>query len=149
MDYGALKTLLAQEPYASLSDEEAADALNAKTVTVAYSRFVSYRTLMAELPTTDYRTMRATFQTAAESDVLLADADAAMSAEAGGLDFGHATARAMIDTLFAADLAATLKALAEHLVSPAEAAGIGAVQIPDVEIARGSRPSVQQEPAHG
>ena len=136
MDYAKLKELLATEPYAGLSDQEAADALNAKTVSQAYSRFVSYRTLLSELTPNDYRIMRATFKTAASQDTLLADADAAMSAEAGGIDFGHAITRALIDALFSAELAATLKALAEHLVSPAETAGIGAVDLYHVQRAK-------------
>ena len=136
MDYTTLKALLAEEPYSSMSDQEAAAALNTPSVTQTYSRFVSYRTLLAELTPADYRTMRETFKAAAVADVLLADADAAMSAEAGGLDFGHATARALIDSLFAAELAAKLKAIAERLVSPAEAAGLGTVDLYHVQRAK-------------
>jgi hypothetical protein len=42
-----------------------------------------------------------------------------MSAEAGGIDFGHANTRALIDQLFAGNttLAAKLKGLGEQLTS--------------------------------
>ena len=45
--------------------------------------------------------------------------------------------------------AATLKGLAERKISPAQAEGITVVvTVPDIEIARGTRTLVQQEPAH-
>jgi hypothetical protein len=130
MNYDALQAELAKPAYAGLSDQEAADVLNAETITETYSRFVSFRTLMAELTPEEYRSVRATFTAAAASDVLLADAQAAMAAEAGGIDFGHANTRALIDTLFAADaaLAAKLKGLGEHTVS-----WMGANQMPPIK----------------
>ncbi len=124
MDNAKLKTLVSLEPYASMTPEAAAAALNATTVTVVYERFVNYRTLMAELTPDEYRAVRATFKAAAESDPLLADADAAMHPAAGGIDFGHANTRTLIDALFTADLAAKLKGLAERKVTPASNAGI-------------------------
>jgi len=147
MDYNALAAELAKPAYTGLSDAEAADALNAATVTEVYSRFGSFRTLAAVLTDVEYATLKGVLFELADSSPKVADSYAMLelpgddAGNGGGIDFGCAAVRGMVDQLvageqFTAELGSKLKALAERKISRAEELGLGRVKVGHVEEVR-------------
>lgn len=134
---------------AELTDQEAADAINAMATTETYMRFGSFRTLASILTAEEYATVRTTLDTAAASNVMLADMVAMLKmpgdegGNGGGIDFGNATVRTMLDSLCDASVAAKIKAHAERTTAkyqPITADAVG--------MARGTRARVQVEGAN-
>lgn len=128
-----------QDPkYADLSDTEAADLLNAKVIDSVTERFVTDRTLYAELGPELAETIL----------TKMAGADNPMVTRAlrwietrDGLDVGHPTARAMLDLLeqsglFTEQEALAIKAMAAIKISRADQLGLGWVYPGDVIRAR-------------
>lgn len=158
MDYVLLRPLVAAVDAAApgLSEQDAADRLNTPSITEVLSRFGSFRTLAAVLSPEEYAVLRAVLDAAAAQNVLVSDMVRMLelpgddAGNGGGVDFGSPAVRAMLPALgVPAEIAAKVVAIAERLVSPAEAAGLGSVLDTDVAIARGTRLAVQQEPEHG
>lgn len=104
---------------AALSDADAAATINAMEVTEVVSHFGSYRTLAAILTQEEYATLKTTLAGAVESSPMVADMVAMLGlpgdseGNGGGIDFGNATVRAMVDQLATAEVAAKIKAIAE------------------------------------
>lgn len=144
MNYDALRTELAKPAYADLSDQEAADALNALTETQIVSRFGSLRTLAALLTAEEYAVVRGTLDAAAGQSVVVADMLAMLKlpgddqGNGGGIDLGNAAVRAMLDQLCTPAVAAKIKGWAEAVSHP------WSVTADDVGLARGTRPFVQR-----
>lgn len=121
--------------YAAMTDQQAADSLNAVDRVVLRSTFGSYRTLCGILSAVEYATLKAAVSTVGHADQRVADMEQMLlipgdgSGQGGGIDFGHPAVRGVIDamaaaTLITADLAVKLKTLGEHLSSRAEEIGI-------------------------
>jgi len=130
--------------YADMSDAEVAASLNAEDITTTYERFVTYRTLMAEIGATEAATIRAKIMGAMEAQPPLALAHDMLSCyeTGGGIDFGHDGTRAFLDQMEAAELftaeeVAACKSLGERLISRAFELGLGAVKEGYVARARG------------
>lgn len=98
-----------------------------ETVTVPNPELVTSRTVMARLTITEAATLFATLKAAAASN----DPTAPLVAEAleqlrgNGIDLSHANAKAMIDALFSAELAAKVKALGEKQIPRWQQTGLG------------------------
>ena len=146
MDYQTLAAELAKPAYAAMTDAEAADVLNAATETAVVSRFGSLRTLAAILTPEEYAAVRSALDAAAGQSVVVADMLAMLKlpgddqGNGGGIDLGNAAVRVMLDQLCTPAVAAKIKAWAESVTHP------WSVSVSEVEIARGSRAAVQQEP---
>ena len=139
MDYFKLKAELTADPedigYTELTDQQAADALNVVNRVQVYSRFLSLRALAAVMSDVEYGTLKAFLSQASAASPRVADMAAMLAmpcsdaGDTGGLDFGAAEVRAMVDAFGAldgmADAAARVKALAERRVSRAEELGLG------------------------
>lgn len=154
MDYDKLKTevaeLLAAHP--DWTDQQVADSLNAETVTVTHSRFVTFRTLLSELPVEQAMSVIGKIKAAAEANPVLAEILPSLkdTAEGCGIDMANANARAFVDGLVTAEVltaeeAAAVKGMAETAISRAEELGLGRVALTDVEIAAGHRTLVQHQ----
>ena len=124
MDYAKLKAkvaeVLAEHP--DWTDEQVCDSLNAATVTETYSRFVTFRTLLSELPTEQAMAIILKIRGAAAADangvlaVILPSLED--TAEGCGIDMANANARGFIDGLVAAEVltaeeGAAVKGMAE------------------------------------
>ena len=127
------------------TDQQVADNLNAETVTQTYSRFVTYRTLLSELPIEQAMTIIAKIKAtaAADPDGVLGVIAPSLedTAEGCGIDMSNANARTFIDGLVAtkvltADEGAAVKGMAERLISWATANGLPPVGPHHVEYAR-------------
>lgn len=142
MNYEALAALLAQAPYATMADAEAAAALNTPSVTVTRETMISERGLYARLGPVMAEEILQRLDLAAPSNAVIARVRSWLAPAAGGIDLGLDATRAQIDVLVAATVltaeqGAAIKALGEYLVSPAEAAGLGRVELGHVQHARG------------
>ncbi len=133
----ALNEELQDPKYAGLSDTDVADLLNAKVIDSVAERFVTDRTLYAELGPEVAETIL----------TKMAQADNPMVTRAlrwietrDGLDVGHPTTQAMLDSLqgglFDEQEAAAIKSLAAIKVSRADQLKLGWVYPGDVERAR-------------
>lgn len=115
---------LSKEQYSNLSDQEAADALNALTETETYSRFASFRTLAALLTEEEYGAVRAAVDAAKAQSVLVADMLSFLelpgdeAGNGGGIDVGSAGVRAALDAMLPEMIATKIKAYAEREVRP-------------------------------
>lgn len=144
MDYQTLAVELAKPAYSGLTDQEAADALNAATETTVVSRFGSLRTLAALLTAEEYATVRGTLDAAAAQSVVVADMLAMLKlpgddqGNGGGIDLGNAAVRAMLDQLCTPTVAAKIKGWAEQTTHP------WTVTTDDVGLSRGTRQFVQR-----
>jgi len=127
------------------TDQQVCDELNAATVTETYSRFVTYRTLLSELPIQQAMSIIGKIKAAA-----VADPDGVLgvvgpsledTAEGCGIDLSNANARTFIDGLVAggvltSDEGAAVKGMAERLVSWATSEGLPKIRVGDVQRAR-------------
>jgi len=127
VDYTKLKTKVAEvlADHPDWTDQQVCDELNAATVTETYSRFVTYRTLLSELPIEQAMSIIGKIKTAAASDpdgVLGVVAPSlADTAEGCGIDMANANARTFVDGLVAggvltAEEGAAVKGMAEKTV---------------------------------
>ena len=124
------------------TDQQVADELNAATVTQTYSRFVTFRTVLSELPTTQAMSIigkvKANAVVDAEAPAELQAIQAVLAevlpsltdtAEGCGIDMQNANARGLVDSLVTAgvltsDEGAAVKGMAERLVSWAASEGL-------------------------
>lgn len=143
MDYATLIAELSSDPvsagYAEMTDSQVADAMNDAggdlAATVPYERFGTIRLLMAELGPAETAAIVAAVEGAADSDSQLALAIDMLKTygEGGGIDFGHATTRALIDGLvndqtLTAEQGTALKSLGERDVSRAGQLGLPTIK---------------------
>jgi hypothetical protein len=137
MNYDKLKPkateLLAANP--DWTDQQVADALNAATATVTRSRFVTYRTLLSELPIAQAMSIIGKIKAAPDPMGVLAVIRPTLenTAEGTGIDMANANARAFVDGLvtakvLSAEEAAAIKGLAETQVSWASQNGFGQIR---------------------
>lgn len=140
---------------AELSDQEAADAINAMTAEATpVDVFGSFRTLAAIVSDAEYEVLRAALNAGiAEShrvadavDMLATPGDA--SGNGGGLALGHPSVVAMLEQLAAVEgLAAVPAKVAAYVASmqPVPSRKYPTVDASQVGVARGTRPAVQRE----
>lgn len=150
MNYDTLKTELTADPlgvgYAEMDAQAAADVLNAVNRPQVYSRFLSLRAIAAVLTDEEYGAFKAFLAQASAASPRVADMAAMLampcsdSGETGGLDFGEATVRGMVDAFGAAtslpEAAARVKMLAERTISRATELGLPHVEPGHVQDAR-------------
>jgi hypothetical protein len=130
MNLEALAAEVAKPEYEGLSDDEVAATLNSQTVTRTVSRFVNYRTMLADLGPEITLTVKGKIEAAAEVNPLLALIAPMLMPEAGGIDVGHPGTRAQIDALvagglFTADEATALKGMGEETITIGQSLGWG------------------------
>lgn len=144
MDYAALTPLVAAIDLDTpgLSSAEVAARLNAPTEIEIYERFVTARTLLAELGPVQAEAILSALEAAAQQNALLARVlEWLTDPSKGGLDVGHSHTRSVIDSLVAASVltgaqAAAVKAMAERTVSLAAKAGLPPIDPAHVQSAR-------------
>jgi len=135
MDYHILKTEIDAHPeWAALSDNEIAALLNAKTLTSVQSRFVTARSILAEIADgadiLDRLEAASAFVPAVKWAMLYLKGET-------GIDVGYPSTRAQLDALAAGsiltiDQAEALKAMANVPASRAEILGLGQISYGDV-----------------
>ena len=133
-----------------LTDQQVADAINAETVATLVSRFVTYRTLLAELPLEQALTVIGKLKAAAASDetpatikavLEVVDPSLADTASGTGIDLSNGNARSFLDglvqaTILTAEECDAVKALAEQTQSWADANGCSGLEARHVADAR-------------
>lgn len=138
MDYAALRAEIDTGPLAAEcaggADESIATILNRSDIPTVFSRFVSARTILAEVPAG--ATILDKLEAAATTIPDVKWAMKFLQTETG-IDVGHATTRAQIDALVSAGIlaeteGAALKNLALKACSRAKIAGFGTVTAGDV-----------------
>lgn len=147
MDYDKLKVKVAEvlAAHPDWTDQQVADCLNEPAVTATRSRFVTFRTLLSELPVTQAMTIIGKLRAAARADesgvlaVILPTLED--TAEGCGIDLANANARVFLDGLVAAEVltaeeAAAVKGMAETQISRAAQLGLGIVGDGHVRSAR-------------
>lgn len=117
MDYAKLKTELELPAYTGLSDDQCADLLNAKTMLDVQSRFITARTILAEIA--DGAALLDKLEALATQVSAVKWAMKFLTSE-GGLDIGHANTQGQIAALVAggALTAAEGKALQDLALQP-------------------------------
>lgn len=145
MNIEALRAELANEQYAGLDDQQAADLLNARTIATHQSRFCSARTMLAELgPTVTEAILTALEAAKVAVPVLKRVLPWLSDPQTEGLDFGPTAATlAMIDQLagggvLTSDQATALKGLSAVTITRAEQLGLPTVYAGHVADARRS-----------
>jgi len=142
MNYQALKTEIDTGPLAAecagKSDDEIAAILNAPRFSMIRSRFVTVRTMLAELPGTGAIVTK--LDTAAESIPEVREALRYLRGETG-IDIGHPGTIAQLDALAAGEVltleeATGLKSMALQPASRADILGWPAISYNDVNAAR-------------
>jgi len=136
MDYQTLATELADAAYTGLSDEAAADALNAIDATKFGERMVTYRAILAEVDGAGDVLDAIEAAGATNADVKWA----MIGIKADGIDIGHPKTMAMVDALVAGSVLTqaqgdALKGMAPN-ISRATELGLGTVKVGDVQFAR-------------
>lgn len=147
MNYDALQIELAKPSYATMTDQEAADAINSLTVPETVTAFKSYRSLCAVLTDPELVAVQAAVDAAAAVSARVAVSKKMLelpgdeAGNGGGIDFGSAGVREWLDySGLPAELIAKLKGLGERTSTVWET-----VTPDDVAMARGTRPKVQIE----
>ncbi|QNN24351.1 hypothetical protein HED60_19425 [Planctomycetales bacterium ZRK34] len=147
MNVGILRDELTNDPlevgYASMTDAEAATALNLPDRTRVISRRITSLTILSELGA-DAAEMLERVATAAQTNKAVAIALQALQSysDGGGIDIGNDVTRSTIDTLLAAEVlsddeANALKAMATETISRATELGLGHVASRHVANIRG------------
>jgi len=119
-----LAELVAQKPGShALADVR---AWLEEMVTVPNPELVTSRTVMARLSITEAATLFGTLKAVSASDAPTAPlvAEALAQLRGNGIDLSHANAIAMIDALFSAELAATVKTLGTKQIQRWQQTGI-------------------------
>jgi hypothetical protein len=138
MDYLKLKIEISSAEYAGKSDDQVAAILNDPRLQAVRSRFITARSMLAELPSAavilDKLEAAAAIISAVKWAMVYLKGDT-------GIDVGHPGTIAQLDALAAAgvlssDEAAAVKNMALQPASPAELLGLGTVSYNDVNIAR-------------
>lgn len=139
MDYQILKTEIDAHPeWAALSDNEIAALLNAKTKTSIQSRFVTARSILAEIA--DGADILDALEAASAFVPAVKWAMVYLTGETG-IDVGYPSTRAQLDGLAAASIltevqSEAVKAMALLPTSRAEILGLGAVSYNDINAVR-------------
>ena len=147
IDYEVLVAELTDDPlargYAAMTDQAAAETLNAGNRTVADPARKTFRDLLREIGMADAGTIHGKLKAAAAGSdgVALAVAAAGDYGADGGLDFSDPATISGIDTLVAGNVLSSdegdaLKALGRKTVSRAVELGLGYVKAGHVEEAR-------------
>lgn len=147
MDYAKLKPkvveVLAEHP--DWTDQQVADSLNAATVVQTYSRFVTFRTLLSELPVEQAMAIILKIRAAANADPdgVLAVIRPSLedTAEGCGIDMANINARSFVDALMVAEVltaeeGAAVKGMAERTVSWAQSENLGVLYPGHIQNAR-------------
>lgn len=142
MNHPALAEELQKPAYATMTDAEAADYLNAETVPRIVSRFVNIRTMYAEIGPAETETIIAKLTSAAPENAVIARILSWLAPAEGGIDMGHTATRGYITQLHTAGLFTeterdALLALGEERISIAESLGATPLFEHDITIARG------------
>ena len=131
----SLKTLIQGQ---SGTDQEVADWCNTKGLISLQEKWVTERTLMAELGPVVADSIMTKLE--ASTDSIVKRVVKMMSPSEGGIDVGHAATRAqlmaMSGTLLSVEEVDALMGIAEILISPAEDAGLGFVTAGMVQAVR-------------
>lgn len=127
--------------YAGKTDAEVATLMNAKSVQVLQSRFITVRTLLAEIGPTLTTSIMTKLEARSEKPVQYAVAAMKTYTEGSGIDIGHANTQAFIDSLQAggvltAEEANAVKNMGKVTVSRSEQLGLYNVTANDVARAR-------------
>lgn len=142
MDLQLLAAELAKPAYSEMNDQEAADALNALTVARPIQRFVSIRTMYADIGPETTETIVAKLTAAAATNPVIARVLSWMAPAEGGIDMGNSVTRAQVVGLCTAGLFTTaerdaLLGMGEEIISIADSIGVGGIPLAhDVEHAR-------------
>lgn len=146
--YQTLITELQTDPlnrgYASMTDEQVAEALNERNRRVPTQRFISMRAIAAVLDDDEYAAVKSALNQLAQASPKVADMIPFLSqatgddGTGGGIDFGNAGVRAMIQALpgIGEETKRKLLALGERPASRAEILGLPEVYPGHVESAR-------------
>jgi len=138
MDYAKLKAVLQEPAYVTLTDANAATALNVADLTVTFENHINAKGLMAELGGVIGATILDKLETVAVNSPPVKWV--MKSIDGGdGVDVGHAETRAMLDSLVGVLTQAevdAVKALGEKTVSRSEDEGFGEVSEQIVNNAR-------------
>ena len=146
--YSILTDELRNDPlgvgYANMTDEQVAASLNEPRYSVPTTRFITWRAIAATLDDAEYAAVKAALNQLAQVSPKVADMIPFLSqatgddGTGGGIDFGNAGVRAMIQALPGVSEAAKgeLLALGERPVSRAEILGLPEVYPGHVESAR-------------
>ena len=130
--------------YAAMTDDEVAASLNEPRYSVPTTRFITWRAIAAVLDDDEYAAVKAALNQLAQASPKVADMIPFLSqatgddGTGGGIDFGNAGVRAMIQALPGVSEAAKgkLLALGERPASRAEILGLPEVYPGHVESAR-------------
>ena len=146
--YAVLTDELRNDPlgvgYANMTDEEVAASLNEPRYSVPTQRFITWRAIAAVLDDDEYAAVKSALNQLAQASPKVADMIPFLSqatgddGTGGGIDFGNAGVRAMIQALPGVSEAAKgkLLALGEQPASRAEILGLPEVYPGHVESAR-------------
>ena len=147
-EYAVLIEELRNDPleigYSTLSDEDVAKKLNEQAYSVPTTRFITWRAIAAVLDDDEYAAVKDALNQLAQASPKVADMIPFLSqatgddGTGGGIDFGNAGVRAMIQALPGVSEAAKgkLLALGERPASRAEILGLPQVYPGHVESAR-------------
>jgi hypothetical protein len=139
MDYQALKAEIDAHPeWVGFSDNAIADLLNAKTLTSVQSRFVTARSILAEIA--DGAAILDALESASAMVPAVKWAMVYLKGETG-VDVGYPSTRAQLDALVAGGVlteaqAEAVKGMALLPSSQAEFLGLGSISYNDVNVAR-------------
>ena len=146
--YAVLTDELRNDPlgigYANMTDEDVATSLNEPRFSVPTTRFITWRAIAAVLDDDEYAAVKSALNQFAQSSPKVADMLPFLSqatgddGTGGGIDFGNASVRAMIQALPGIGEATKQKllALGERPASRAEILGLPEVYPGHVESAR-------------
>jgi hypothetical protein len=141
MDIELLKTELAKAAYAGLSDQAAADALNAATIERPRERFINERTIFSVLGGADGEAFMQGIEAASLQNPVIKRALKWLEPNQAGVDIGLPLTRDMLDSLVAAgalnaESVAAVQALGVEMVSRAQEMGLGVVEVDDIAYVR-------------
>lgn len=138
MDYQALKALI--EPRLADSDEDIANWCNTPSVIVTKERFVTNRTLMAELGPAVSDTILNKLELAAQENSITQRVITMLKPSEGGIDVNLDAVRTqiagLVPTVLDQSEADAITSLANIEMSPASAAGLPVIRIGDVKYTR-------------
>lgn len=146
--YAVLTDELRNDPlgigYANMTDEDVAASLNAPRYSVPTQRFITWRAIAAVLDDDEYAAVKSALNQLAQASPKVADMIPFLSqatgddGTGGGIDFGNAGVRAMIQALpgIGEETKRKLLALGERPASRAEILGLPEVYPGHVESAR-------------
>lgn len=140
-DYIALKQLIQPQLTANQTDDQILTWVNTPSITRTVSKFISTRTMMADLGPTQADALLTKLEGIATQNSMVARVIKMLDPNQGGIDIGLAATRAAIDGLVTAGAlsnsdSTALKSMGEETVSPAVNAGFYGVTLGDIQFAR-------------